>query len=463
MGGMGNLPALLLLVAGVLVLPLRGQSQPPPAAASKPAAQTSASADALYQMADEVASEVEKLRGWTFKRPVRKERTTVGEAKRYFESRIDVLLPPPRRAVMEAFLRTAGLIPAGAALRASLATVLEQQVAGYYDPLTGTLHLVDRADEMPTFMQRTVLAHELTHALDDQYAGLGDLDRTEPQSTEDADVVKGSLAEGSATALMLQYLVRETMAGRVNAGEAAAYFKKEMARAESLAQMPRYFNALFGSYLVGSAFLAKGNLQAVLTQPDNTAIGQNFLAAWKTPPRSSEQVLHPDKYWDASRADEPVVVDDAAVERWLASPGRQVVHRDTLGELLTALLTEPPGTRPPAEKLMAADGWTNPGASGWGGDRFFLVASGDDRAAAAAGLKDLRAVWVTAWDTEKDREEFVAALGAGNSVPNAAPARCGTRSAIVFAGFGGEERERLMEKLKGAPLPFTQAGRPWRE
>jgi hypothetical protein len=438
----------LLILAGGLVLPVQAHRQ-------------SAPADPLYRMADAVAADVEKLRGWTFKRPVRKERTTLAEAKRYFEGRIDVLLPPPKRAVMEAFLRTAGLIPAGADLRASLAGVLEQQVAGYYDPAAGTLHLVDRADDMPAFMQRTVLAHELTHALDDQYVGLEDLARPQTSSTEDADVVKGSLAEGSATALMFQYLARETMAGRVNAGEAAEYFKKELARAESLAQMPRYFNALFGSYLVGSAFLARGDLQSVLAQPDNRSVGQNFLAAWKTPPRSSEQVLHPEKYWDPSRADEPVLVDDAAVERWLAAPGRQVLHRDTLGELLTALLTEPQSNRSAAEKLTAADGWTNQGASGWGGDRFFLLASGSDQAVATADLKDLQGAWVTAWDSEKDCEEFVAALGAGQGMSGASIARAGARVAIVLVGVAAEERERLMEKLKGAPLPFTQAGRPW--
>jgi len=454
-----SLSALLLLV-GALVLPLAGQGQTTPAQASvSPAA--AGPADPLYSMADQVAAEVEKLRGWTFKRPVRKQRTTVADAKRYFESRIDVFLPGPKRSVMEAFLQTAGLIPAGADLRASLASVLEQQVAGYYDPSTGTLHVVDRSGDMPAFMERTVLAHELTHALDDQYAGMEELGKPAAGSTEDTDVVKGALAEGSATALMLQYLVRETMAGRVNAVEAAQYFQKELARAESLAQMPRYFNALFGTYLVGSAFLARGNLQAVLTQPDNSAVGRSFLAAWKTPPRSSEQVLHPDKYWDAARADEPVVVEDAAVERWLAAPGREVLHRDTLGELLIALLTEPPaGSRPAAEKLTTADGWTNPGASGWGGDRFFLLGARAD-GAPASGLKDLRGVWVTAWDSEKDREEFAAAFSAGSGVAGAAIARWGARAAIVFVGVASDERERLMGALKGAPLPFTQAGRPW--
>ncbi len=454
------LPASVLLLIGSLVPSLHGQGRPSPAQAA--AASARAADDSLYKAADEVASDVEKLRGWAFKRPVRKERTTLADAKRYFESRIDVMLPAPKRAVMEAFLQTVGLIPTGTDLRASLATMLEQQVAGYYDATSGALHLVDRADDMPPFMQRTVLAHELTHALDDQYVGLEDLAKPDAQQTEDADIVKGSLAEGSATALMFQYLVRETMAGKVNAMEAAEYFKNELARAESLSQMPRYFNALFGSYLVGSAFLARGDLQAVLTQPDNRAVGQNFLTAWKTPPRSSEQVLHPEKYWDAARPDEPVVADDASVERWLTMPGRQVVHRDTLGELLTALLTEPSGSnRSPAEKLTAAEGWTNAGASGWGGDRFFLIAAGVDKAAAAAGLKGLRGVWVTAWDSERDREEFVTALGAGPGIPASTVVRSGSRVAIVLAGFPAAERAALVDKLKAFPLRFTQSGRPW--
>ena len=53
--------------------------------------------------------------------------------------------------------------------------MLDQQVAGYYEPATRTLRLVDRPDPMPPFVERMILAHELTHALDDQYIDLADL------------------------------------------------------------------------------------------------------------------------------------------------------------------------------------------------------------------------------------------------------------------------------------------------
>ncbi len=173
---------------------------------------------------------------------------------------------------------------------------------------------------MPAFIERMVLAHELTHALDDQYGDLRTLtERTD--RTEDMDLVVTCLAEGSATALMLQHMVRAQAAGRVDAGQLMQYVAQEMERAKVFEQLPRYFSAMFGSYIVGAAFLAAGDIGAVLTMPDNRVIGERFLSARRALPGSSEQVLHPAKYWDAAKKDEPVVVDDAAAEKWLRQPG----------------------------------------------------------------------------------------------------------------------------------------------
>jgi hypothetical protein len=440
--------AFALAFAG-LATALGGQSATPPPPGTPD--------DALYRLANEVTSDVEKLRGWTFKRPVNRARATTAQARRFLEQQIDAALPGPRRAIVEAFLRTTGLIPATCDLRSSLTSVLEQQVAGYYDPATATLYLVERDGGMPAFMQRTILAHELTHALDDQYAHIGAATIPDPAASEDAGIVKEALMEGSATALMFQYLVQQTAAGKVNAVEAAGYLGKEMERAKSLEQAPRYFGAMFGSYMVGAAFLARGDMQALFTQPDNRAVGDSFLAAWKTPPRSSEQLLHPAKYWEARQADEPVIVDDDAVARWLARSGREIVHRNTLGELLTALLTDAhAGTAP--EKLTSADGWTNAAAAGWGGDRFFLLAPTGWPATPGA----VQGVWVTAWDTASDRDEFVTAIRASGTIPRASVAAAGSRAAVVFIGLDDSERIRLDETM-GAALRFTQAGRPWRD
>lgn len=445
---------LALVSCAIALRAQQGQPAPP--------TQPSPTFAALDKMADEVAQDVEKLRGWTFKHPVRRERVNLDGVRSYIQHQIDATLPAPRRALLQAFLRTAGLIPADCDLVATELKVLDQQVAGYYDPAAGTLFLVDRPEPMPAFMQRAVLAHELTHALDDQYVGIDKLTRPEEARTEDADLVLASLGEGSATALMFHYLAGQMAAGKVNPLEAGAYFTREMARAKALAEMPRYFNAMFGSYMVGAAFLGKGDLPQVLRLPDDKGIGDNFRAAWAKPPRSSEQILHPEKYWDEASRDEPVVIDDRVAEKWLAANGRHVVHRNTLGELLTALLTEPRDSQKDVSKLMTGmAAWTNAGAMGWGGDRFYLLASGGSEADAQRDLRNLEGVWVTAWDSSADRDEFVRALGAGYSPDRSVVAGSGTKVAVVFIGFDAAARQALLERLRSAPLQMTKDGKPW--
>ncbi|RPJ70771.1 MAG: hypothetical protein EHM24_14515 [Acidobacteria bacterium] len=344
------------------------------------------------------------------------------------------------------FLTTAGFLPPGQDFSKTVLSLLEQQVAGYYEPETETLHIVERQGSMPAFIERMVLAHELTHALDDQYGDLRSLTgRTD--RTEDMDLVVTSLAEGSATALMLQHMVREQAAGRVDAGQLMQYVAQEMERAKVFEQLPRYFSAMFGSYIVGAAFLAGGDVGAVLTMPDNRLIGERFLTARRMLPASSEQLLHPEKYWNAGKKDAPVIVDDAAVEKWLGGPGRWVVHRDTIGELLTAVLTQPRDAAPGLAQLQAVAAWTNGGASGWGGDRFFLLAGGSTAAEAQRSLKDPKGVWVTTWDTRADRDEFGVALVKGSPPAGYSLAPVGDTGAIVFVGFDKTERDSLLARL----------------
>jgi hypothetical protein len=115
------------------------------AAAAHQGASASAPArgDALLRLADDVAKEVEQLRGWTFKRPVKKERISLIRAKEDIRRMLLTGDTSERRARVQAFLRVAGLIPHDCDLVQTSLTVLDQQVAGYYEPATRTLRLVD--------------------------------------------------------------------------------------------------------------------------------------------------------------------------------------------------------------------------------------------------------------------------------------------------------------------------------
>jgi hypothetical protein len=428
-----------------------------------PAWQTASAApargEALIRLADEVSKEVEQLRGWTFKRAVKKERITVAQAKADIRRMLLAGETSDRRARLQAFLRVSGLIPQDCDLVTTSLAVLDQQVAGYYEPASRTLRLVDRPNAMPPFVERMILAHELTHALDDQYIDLADLMKP-GTGTEDSDFVATAIGEGSATSLMLQHMLAAQQSGRFSMSDLAQYMTEELERARTLEQLPRYFSAMFGSYVVGAAFLAKGDLASLLTQPDNRGVGEALLAARRSLPQSSEQVLHSEKYWDPTRRDDPVLFDDRAIDRWLWRNDRHVLHRNTVGELLTAILTAPHDAPRDIAAMQTVAAWTNSGAAGWGGDRFYLL-SNDTSPAALQTTKELQGVWLTAWDTPKDRDEFLAALEKGSPAANSTAVAVGRQLAVVFIAISQAERESLTRRLELLPIPMTRGGRAW--
>jgi hypothetical protein len=429
------------------------------AAAAAPTPASPRQPDALARIADEVAREVEQLRGWKFKRPVKKQWISLSAAHLDMQRMLLASDKPEHRAKVQALLRVAGLIPPDCNLLETSMAVLDQQVAGYYEPATRTLRLVERPNPLPAFVERMVLSHELTHALDDQYVDLADLIKR-GSGTEDGEFVATAVGEGSATSLMLQEMAAGQKAGRFTFGDLSQYVAEELEHARTLEQLPRYFSAMFGSYIIGAAFLARGDLSTVIAQPDNHAIGEALLAARHSMPQSSEQLLHPEKYWDPANRDDPVIIDDKSMNLWLARPGRHIVHRDTLGELLTAILTEPRGAKRDLMRLQSIDAWTNGGASGWGGDRFFLLAT-QTGPNVLRTTKGLQGVWVTTWDTPKDRDKFLAALENGSPPPNFVSAAVGRQMAVVFVALSAEERTSLLRRLDLMPLVMTRGGRTW--
>ena len=72
-------------------------------------------------------------------------------------------------------------------------------------------------------------------------------------------------------------------------------------------------------------------------------------------------------------------------------------------------------------------------------------------------------MWVTAWDTPKDRDEFLAALEKGSAAPNSVSVPVGRQLAVVFIAIDPRERESLLRRLALLPLPMTRAGQAWKQ
>jgi hypothetical protein len=189
--------------------------------------------------------------------------------------------------------------------------------------------------------------------------------------------------------------------------------------AADLAGSPRWFqDTLLFSYFAGFEFclsVRRTGGQALLDH------------AFKTdPPRSSEQILHPEK-WHAQR-DDPVIVHLPDLSS--ALPGWSKAAEAQLGELSIRTLLWPAMKH---ERAVRA-------AAGWGGDRFAVYQKADARLL----------VWVTEWDTEADAREFQSAaskLGRSWDVR-----RMGSRVVVTRGELTKAERAMLQAELANQAL-----------
>jgi hypothetical protein len=455
------------LPAEVLAAPAPAPAAPvvAPAAPAAPAAAPSVAAPAgvevppeMAKLADEVALKIQDIRGWKFKQPVVKRLLTEKEAHDFMAADFARENPPEQVALKQATLKVLGFLPPDTDLVKTFLDLMGQQAEAFYDPQTKVLYMVrHNGAKAPSAVDRIVLSHELEHALDDQQADLGKFVKSRSYKSEDDDLVTGAILEGSATAAMMRYMMQLQLSGGIDLAEIEEYSKQDEARNQAFFEAPRYFLSLLGSYMVGLNFLTRGNLMnAVMV---DKAVGPELMAAVKDPPRSTEQVIHCDKYWDPSKRDEPVLVKDADVEKLLALASLAVIHKDTVGEMLCAILTTPKDTKPNMLTLALASGWTNAAATGWGGDRFYLLTNTNGGKPVADTFGG--GVWITLWDTEKDRDEFVEALQTVAPAPNRVTFKWGKQGAVFFFNFNEASRKAIEAALDKSPPAMTKDGKPW--
>jgi hypothetical protein len=410
----------------------------------------------MLEAADEVAREVEELRGWKFKHPVRKDVRTEAQLRAYIEKKLfEEEYGGGRLARTEAWLKLLGLMPQDASFAGTIMDVLISQIGGFYDPDEKAFFMMAEASRFGDTVSRMLIAHELCHALDDQHVSLGPLMKGKAGEplTEDESFTIGGLVEGSATALMFAWMQQKMRAGGVDMAQMMELQKAEAERNKVLLEAPRYFTLIVANYMVGQHFITKGKpaVGGVAGADTGAAIRDAALH----PPRSTEQLLHPDKYWEAARRDEPVRLanDDALAARIASDCGAAVLERNTLGELVCALIAG--GDRKLNLVLVAkASYWTNKYARGWGGDRLYVVGAQEgDGPVAGAG-----AVWVTAWDTAEDRAEFTA--GARNARGDLRM-RIAEGGRVAVFGFGECADDRVDLEAVRELARFVQDGAPW--
>jgi hypothetical protein len=313
-----------------------------PASSAKQAPMTKAQAKELFRSVDEILSFVSNDTKLPIDHSVKRRLISRDEVNHYLIAKFDEDEGAKRMERSEIVLKKFGLLDPDFHLRPFLLSLLTEQIAGFYDNKTKTVNLLDwiEPDE-----QKPVLAHELTHALQDQKIGLtkwSDVSLSDTSKdvqddnrhlqVDEADTARTAVAEGQAMAVFIDYTLRSSGKTLADAPDLSDRLKDQvtdtsgspvMARAPLLLQ-----ESLMFPYNEGLSFE-----QAILVKAGKEAAFAGVLA---NPPSSSFEIMHPAAYM----AHAPVPVIRLPDIHPLLDPDYVPYDIGVMGELDVRILAE---------------------------------------------------------------------------------------------------------------------------
>jgi hypothetical protein len=312
-----------------------------------------------------IERQVTEIRGLEFKEPISYQVLNRKQIKETMAGKMAEVFSEKEFRQMADAMAAVGLLPPKYPLREKYIDLLSEQVAAFYDQHQHKLFMYEDAT-LDNAQNRVVLAHELTHALQDQHFGLKRMP-LEIKNNDDQAEAASALVEGDATLVMSEFMLKN-MTRQMFKDSMVASFTQNMKQLETA---PRYLREmLVFPYLRGqefcSALFGSGGFEAV-------------DKAYAHPPSSTSQILHPEKYM-ANPPEEPIPV------KWseLKALGHDPTGDNTVGEMgIRILLTE------------WLDATTGEHCSlGWRGDRYLYYVDGD------------ALVWKTIWAKPEDAAKF---------------------------------------------------------
>lgn len=322
---------------------------------------------AIISTTEALLKETSEIRELAILRAVKSGAQSRSEIERVIIKNLDAETTPAEMYAAEVLLKTFGLAPPDFAYRSFLIKLLSEQVAGYYDPKAKQFYL---ADWIELDGQKPVMAHELTHALQDQHFNLKRFDKW-PKGDSDAELAAHALIEGDATLAMTLYLAKHPLI-------ALAFIRSSQdTDTELFEKAPRAVReSLLFPYMAGSEWATE------LYERGGWAM---VSKAFTKLPQSTEQIMHPEKYF---AYESPVKLTLPNFTRALG-PGWKRIDNDVSGEWGYYLVLDEFLRDPKLSKQAAA---------GWGGDRFAIY-EGPRKSGVFLAQ-------VTIWDTPADAKEF---------------------------------------------------------
>ena len=312
----------------------------------------------------ETMAGVERVRGLDFLEPVVPDPQTEEELSAGVRAGLKTMYPAELFGRRSLAWSTIGAIPVGTRIDREVAKFGDQRVVGYYDTLSKQLVFLGSSDPSPG--ERVTLAHELTHALEDQHFDLSRIDRMLAACDDEAFQAALAVVEGSANHHMYAFAEQELTARERRAWQSEGY------SGGPGPVDPFVEGQLYWPYIAGQDFVDELEREG----------GQGALdGALATLPASTEQVLHPSAY----PSDLPVAVDVPDLGPSLGASWTDLDVMETGEAWLSALM-----------QLRLDSVTAEIACAGWGGARYRAWTDGTSVAV----------LLVTTWDTPEDARQF---------------------------------------------------------
>jgi hypothetical protein len=269
--------------------------------AAAAAAQSDPRAQKLCGEANRIALELTQISGMKLRHPVPCDFITKEKINDFLKKRVKEVAKPEEVRAEELTLKKFGLVPADFDLAGSTVDLLTEQAAAFYDYDRKKLFITETT---PSDTQEPVLAHELSHALADQNFNLARFIR-QGRKSDDGASARLAVMEGQATWLMSEFLARKT--GQTLKNSPALVAMMSNLSENGAGQYPVFESAPLYERVTLIFPYTKGMLfqNAVFERDGQEA----FEEVFRKPPVSTQQILHPEKYFAGTKPTEPPLPD----------------------------------------------------------------------------------------------------------------------------------------------------------
>ncbi|MGV3525270.1 MAG: hypothetical protein ACO1RX_13650 [Candidatus Sericytochromatia bacterium] len=365
--------ALSLVLTALLTFPVAAA----PLVELSPEARRDASAGDFKELKqiEAILKDVSSLRQLPVKRPIQISTLARADLAADLKQRMDKEIPPDKLRGEQLLYQQLGMLPTGFDYAGFMLDLYAEQIGGYYDPETQALRLI-KGNPLSGLEQQMLIAHELTHALQDQHYDLqkylnGNSDN------DDRTLAHMALIEGDATVAATEYIQRRQqerpMGGLLDLVGTLFSAARMVSQSETFRSAPRFIqDSLLFPYQQGAQF--------VTAFRDQGWSWQEMGKLYQRPPTATEQIFHPQLYVDAQ---EPGSMNTSLLK---LLPGAKNLSSSVWGELgYRQALRHHLGV----QKALSA-------ARGWHADRYEVL---DTPEGPVVGL-------FSTWDSAAEAEEF---------------------------------------------------------